>query len=126
MGAVNRLEDLHVDRTGTFTSAAASVTAVQDWIRIAIQQLDRDGYLVMEDVLAQEAGTAIDAELTALLGPTGRNTFEGTRTRRIYSLLTKTRICDEVVEHPRVLALLDQLLMPNYLLSQLQAISIGP
>ena len=61
-----------------------------------------------------------------MLGPTGRNTFEGTRTRRIYSLLTKTRICDEVVEHPRVLALLDQLLMPNYLLSQLQAISIGP
>ncbi|WP_395308814.1 phytanoyl-CoA dioxygenase family protein [Mycobacterium sp. AMU20-3851] len=126
MGAVNRLEDLHVDRTGTFTSAAASVTAVQDWIRIAIQQLDRDGYLVMEDVLAQKACAAIAAELTALLGPTGRNTFEGTRTRRIYSLLTKTRICDEVVEHPRVLALLDQLLMPNYLLSQLQAISIGP
>lgn len=91
-----------------------------------LQQLDRDGYLVLKDVLAQRVCTAITAELESLLGPTGRNTFEGLQTRRIYSLLAKTRICDEVVEHPRVLALLDRLLMPNYLLSQLQAISIGP
>jgi ectoine hydroxylase-related dioxygenase (phytanoyl-CoA dioxygenase family) len=44
----------------------------------------------------------------------------------VYSLLTKTRACDHLIEHPRVLALLDRLLMPNYLLSQLQAIGIGP
>ncbi len=61
------------------------------------------------------------------MGPVGRNVFEGHYTQRAYSLLAKTRVCDDLVEHPpRVLALLDALLMPNYLLSQLQAIQIGP
>ena len=34
--------------------------------------------------------------------------------------------CDRLVDHPRVLAVLDRLLMPNYLLSALQAINIQP
>lgn len=92
----------------------------------AVERLERDGYLIIEDLLTAQTCADITAELAPLLGPTGRNAFEGTSTRRIYSLLTKTRICDQIVEHPRVLALLDHLLMPNYLLSQLQAISIGP
>ncbi len=41
-------------------------------------------------------------------------------------MLNKTRSCDRAVEHPRVLALLDRLLMPNYLLSMVQVINIRP
>jgi len=41
-------------------------------------------------------------------------------------MLTKTRVCDRLVDHPRVLALLDRLLLPNYLLSQLEVINIAP
>jgi len=41
-------------------------------------------------------------------------------------VLSRTRACDRVVDHPRVLAVLDRLLMPNYLLSALQAINIQP
>jgi ectoine hydroxylase-related dioxygenase (phytanoyl-CoA dioxygenase family) len=40
--------------------------------------------------------------------------------------LSRTRLCDRLVDHPRVLAALDRLLMPNYLLSALQAINIQP
>jgi ectoine hydroxylase-related dioxygenase (phytanoyl-CoA dioxygenase family) len=35
-------------------------------------------------------------------------------------------VCDRLVDNPRVLAVLDRLLMPNYLLSALQAINIQP
>jgi ectoine hydroxylase-related dioxygenase (phytanoyl-CoA dioxygenase family) len=60
------------------------------------------------------------------LDKTGRNNFEGWRTQRAYSLLDKTRACDRLVDHPRVLSLLDRLFLPNYLLSNLQVINIAP
>jgi ectoine hydroxylase-related dioxygenase (phytanoyl-CoA dioxygenase family) len=41
-------------------------------------------------------------------------------------VLAKTRAIDDLVDHPRVLALLDRLLLPNYLLSQAQLIRILP
>jgi ectoine hydroxylase-related dioxygenase (phytanoyl-CoA dioxygenase family) len=56
----------------------------------------------------------------------GRNEFEGHQTRRIYSVIEKTLACNPLVEHPLILALLDRILMPNYLLSQLQVIDIHP
>ena len=61
-----------------------------------------------------------------MLERNGRNPFEGHATQRVYSVLSKTRACDRIVDHPRVLALLDRLLMPNYLLSMLQLINIQP
>jgi ectoine hydroxylase-related dioxygenase (phytanoyl-CoA dioxygenase family) len=41
-------------------------------------------------------------------------------------VLNKTAACDVIAEHPRVLALLDRMLLPNYLLSMLQVINILP
>ena len=38
--------------------------------------------------------------------------------------MEKTFACNPLVEHPLVLGLLDRILEPNYLLSQLQAINI--
>ncbi len=64
--------------------------------------------------------------MAPLLDRHGRNPFEGHATQRVYSVLNKTRACDRIVDHPRVLALLDRLLMPNYLLSMLQVINILP
>ena len=54
----------------------------------------------------------------------GRNSFEGERTQRIYGLPEKLRAADPFIEHPPILAHLDKLLMPNYLLSQAQIINI--
>lgn len=61
-----------------------------------------------------------------LLDRRGRNRFEGHTTQRVYSVLNKTRTCDRIADHPRVLALLDRLFLPNYLLSMLQVINILP
>ncbi|MFG2193205.1 phytanoyl-CoA dioxygenase family protein [Streptomyces sp. NPDC048639] len=88
--------------------------------------VERDGYVVLEGLLDAAACEDVRAAVTPLLDRRGRNTFEGHRTQRVYSVLNKTRACDRLVDHPRVLALLDRLFLPNYLLSQLQVIDINP
>jgi hypothetical protein len=88
--------------------------------------LMRDGYLVVERLLSTQTCDAIRAECTRLLGAAGRNAFEGFKTQRLYNVLAKTRAFDDLIDHPRLLALLDHLFEPNYLLSQAQAINITP
>ena len=67
---------------------------------------------------------ALAPHLDALL--LGRNDFEGHRTQRVYSLVGVAPIFAELVEHPRVLAICEALLEPNYLLTASQAIQILP
>jgi ectoine hydroxylase-related dioxygenase (phytanoyl-CoA dioxygenase family) len=123
---VHRLEDLAGDlaRTHRTTGVDRGVHSTQ--LDADLAALDRDGYVVLTNLLSPEECDELRAELTALLGRTGRNAFEGHRTQRVYSVLEKTRAVDRLVDHPRVLALLDRLLLPNYLLSQLQVINIRP
>jgi ectoine hydroxylase-related dioxygenase (phytanoyl-CoA dioxygenase family) len=105
-------------------SGGASVdTAIVDADMAA---LDRDGYVIWENLLSADECEQIREVAGPWLGPTGRNSFEGRRTQRIYSVLSRTRACDRLADHARVLAVLDRLLMPNYLLSALQAINIQP
>jgi len=121
---VDKVEDLYGDIAGTYRSTAATSTTDDAESDLAV--LERDGYVVIEGLLSAEVCQEIAIAMDPLLGHVGRNVFEGLHTQRVYSLLTKTRVCDALVEHPRVLALLNRLLMPNYLLSQLQAIRIRP
>ncbi|MBL4630007.1 MAG: phytanoyl-CoA dioxygenase family protein, partial [Paraglaciecola sp.] len=88
--------------------------------------LERDGYVVIPDVLSKNALEKIRAAVEPLLNETGRNYFEGELTQRIYSVIAKTFACNTLVEHPLILALLDSLFKPEYLLSQLQVINILP
>lgn len=88
--------------------------------------LMREGYLIVERVLDAGKCAAIRAECERLLGAAGRNAFEGFKTQRLYNVLAKTRVFDDLVDHPRLLALLDHMFEPNYLLSQAQAININP
>jgi phytanoyl-CoA dioxygenase PhyH len=127
-GRVEKVEDLYGDVAGRYRSTAGASVAGVDraLIESDLAALDRDGYLVVNGLIPTDVCEEIAANVDPLLGPAGRNVFEGHHTQRLYSVLTKTRICDRLVEHPRVLALLDRLLLPNYLLSQLQAIGIGP
>ncbi|ORV08353.1 phytanoyl-CoA dioxygenase family protein [Mycobacterium celatum] len=119
------LEDLRGDLaqrykwTPTGGSSVDPAVVDADWAT-----LDRDGYVVWENLLSAEECETIREVVRPWLGHAGRNSFEGRRTQRIYSLLSRTRVCDRLVDHPRVLAVLDRLLMPNYLLSALQAINI--
>ena len=113
------------DLAGTYrrtASAGESVdAAVADADAAAVR---RDGYVILPGLLDAEELAAIKSAVAPLLDRTGRNPFEGDATQRVYSVLSKTRACDRLADHPRVLALLDRLLLPNYLLSMLQVINI--
>lgn len=89
-------------------------------------RLMADGYVIIEGLIDRVATDAVRAACTPLLDRTGRNSFEGVRTQRLYNVLSKTRAADRLADHPRVLGLLDRLFRPNYLLSQMQAINILP
>jgi ectoine hydroxylase-related dioxygenase (phytanoyl-CoA dioxygenase family) len=56
----------------------------------------------------------------------GRNNFEGFKTERVYTLVGRGKVFEEIAQDARVLALLDALLMPGYLLTASQAICIHP
>jgi hypothetical protein len=124
---ITDLEDLGLDLARRHRATASAGTTVDPAVVEAdLTALDREGYVILENLLSAEECERIRAAVTPLLDRTGRNTFEGERTQRVYSVLGKTRACDRLVDHPRVLALLDRLFLPNYLLSQLQVININP
>src|SRR5262249_42559443 len=56
----------------------------------------------------------------------GRNPFEGFQTQRAYTLVAKAPAFAELAQHPRIVALCDRLLAPNWLLTISQAIEIHP
>jgi len=56
----------------------------------------------------------------------GRNDFEGFKTERVYTLVARGKVFEELVEEPRVLAVLDRFLQPGYLLTACQSIRINP
>ena len=125
--SVITLEDLKGDLASRYKQIASSGSSVDSAIVEADSAaLDRDGYVIWENLLDTEDCRQIREVVRPWLEHTGRNSFEGLRTQRIYSVLSRTRVCDRLVDNPRVLAVLDQLLMPNYLLSALQAINIQP
>src|SRR4051812_36387947 len=89
-----------------------------------LEDLERDGYVIREDVFDPEP---VRAALAPILDatPHGRNDFEGFSTRRAYGLLAKTRALDDLILDPVCLDLAGAVL-GDFLLSALVAIQIGP
>jgi ectoine hydroxylase-related dioxygenase (phytanoyl-CoA dioxygenase family) len=87
---------------------------------------DRDGYVILKGIMAVPERRAAETALRELLGPPGRNNFEGFRTQRAYALLAKTRALDPIVAHPAILGMLAARLHEEALLSACLAINIGP
>lgn len=89
--------------------------------------LRADGYVVIPGVLGAAEIAAKRRALQPLLDatPFGDNSFLGRRTRRVYSLLAKTRALDDAVLHPCVLAAAQDLLGP-FQLCVSTAIEIHP
>ena len=104
----------------------SSISALTTQVDEVCAELDRDGYALVEDVMAPDAVARAHAELTAIVAstPYGRDDFEGHRTRRVYALFGKTRAMDGAAIDPLVLGVLDRVL-GTYQLSAPTGIEIG-
>lgn len=92
-----------------------------------LARVQAQGWTVIEDFLDAARLQAVREGLAPYLGRhEGRNNFEGYRTERVYTLVARGRVFEDLVEDPRVLALCDRLLQPGYLLTASQAICIAP
>jgi hypothetical protein len=99
-----------------------ATSASQDVAR----RLMDDGYVVVTGMMAPSDVRAARADLDRVLQTTktGRNSFEGYDTQRIYALFAKTRTFDQAATDPLLLGVLDQVL-GHYQLSAPVGICIG-
>lgn len=116
------------DLAGRYKSTAGSQEGTNPVIIAdAMEQLNCDGYIIIEKLFSDEAMDALKADvLPRFKHDSGRNNFEGLATQRLYTMMAETDVANPMVEHPLILGLLDKIFEPNYLLSQLQVINIHP
>jgi ectoine hydroxylase-related dioxygenase (phytanoyl-CoA dioxygenase family) len=85
------------------------------------------GYTVVEDFMNFAQIAAFRAGIEPLLGHyRGRNAFEGYATERVYTLVARGRVFEDIASDPRLLQILGAFLKPNFLLSASHAICIHP
>lgn len=90
---------------------------------------ERDGYVIVENVLSAGEIGAIRAALAPWLcgaSKTGRNDFEGFSTNRVYALLAKSPVFADLATHPLALAFAEAELGRTCLLSACLAINLHP
>jgi len=109
--------------------AASARAQVQDRFDPAphIQRIREDGYTVVEDYLDTAQLAAFRAGMEPYLGTyRGRNPFEGRTTERVYTMVARGKVYEDITADPRLLSLLDAFLRPSYLLSASHVIDIYP
>jgi hypothetical protein len=91
------------------------------------RRLMDDGYVVVTGMMTPDGVQNARADLDRVLRTTrtGRNSFEGFGTQRIYALFAKTRVFDAAATAPLLLGVLD-LVLSHYQLSAPVGICIGP
>jgi ectoine hydroxylase-related dioxygenase (phytanoyl-CoA dioxygenase family) len=97
-----------------------------------IAALERDGACVVLNQAPAETIDAVNADFRAPFDELGRydeDDFHGYKTLRIAGILGVSRAAADLVEHPRVLAVADAVLLPNcenYRIGSLSGIEILP
>lgn len=92
-----------------------------------VDQIRRDGYTIVESVLDSAGLSAFRAGVAPYLGRwRGRNPFEGHSTERVYTLVGRGKVFEEVAADPRILGIVGAFLRPGFLLSASHAIVIHP
>lgn len=93
-----------------------------------LEALRRDGYVVLPQAIDADYAGEIASEIMRLNGETawGRSPFDGYQTRRVYNLIAKTRVLDELCLHSQVLALIEGYLEDEVQISQTLGITLYP
>ncbi|MEM8767607.1 MAG: phytanoyl-CoA dioxygenase family protein, partial [Pseudomonadota bacterium] len=110
------------------TTGAREAKAVEIADQTILEALQTQGYAILPDLIDAPTVAKIREELDPYLQRRhmGRNDFEGFSSERVYALLAKAPTVANIIEHPRILGLVDQLLPNNYLLSSALAINVHP
>jgi ectoine hydroxylase-related dioxygenase (phytanoyl-CoA dioxygenase family) len=92
-----------------------------------VAEMKGRGWTIIEDFLGADRLAAFRAGIESLLGAyRGRNAFEGLTTERVYTLVGRGRVFEDIASDPRLMAVLAAFLKPNFLLSASHAICIYP
>lgn len=92
-----------------------------------VARIRRDGYTIIEGILDAEGLQRFRGALAPFQDRwRGRNPFEGLKTERVYTLVARGKVFEEVASDPRVLAVVGAFLSPGFLLSASHAICIHP
>jgi ectoine hydroxylase-related dioxygenase (phytanoyl-CoA dioxygenase family) len=95
-----------------------------------LERLERDGYTILEGVLDGPTCDALAAALERLEhelhAVPASNIFEGLNTVRIYNLLARGALFEQLAVHPRVLPIVEAVLDRGCLVSSVSSIAIGP
>lgn len=94
------------------------------------ERVRKDGYTIIEDAVDPALVDALAADLVRIerqekVVPAS-NIFEGLRTVRIYNLLARGRIYEQIPVHERVLPVVESVLDKGCLVSSLSSIAIEP
>lgn len=90
-------------------------------------EIRAQGYTVIADFLDAEAIAAFRAALAPFLGShRGRNDFEGFETERVYTLVARAKVFEDIACDERLMALLSRFLEGAFLLSATHAINLMP
>lgn len=98
--------------------------------RSHLERIEREGYSVIEAAIEPARAEALCRDLERLERELGTqpadNDFEGRSTRRIYNLLARGALYQDIPVHPSVLPVVEGVLDRGCLVSSLSSISIGP
>lgn len=106
---------------------------LSDGLQPVFDQLERDGFAVVPDVLVEEHVARVRSRLVEVAGQERAAGIDhdpkwedGPRNQRVFGLLNKGAEFVELVEHPVALTIMDHLLDPMFLLSSITANITGP
>jgi ectoine hydroxylase-related dioxygenase (phytanoyl-CoA dioxygenase family) len=95
-----------------------------------VSRMEKDGFTIVEDAidpaLVDRLVAAIDALHGELSVAPASNLFEGLATLRVYNLLARGKVFEEVPVHPSVLPIVERVLDQGCLVSSLSSITILP
>jgi len=93
-----------------------------------VAAIDEHGWVVVSDVAPPALFDELEATLAPLLAvnPTGRNDFEGFRTKRVNNLLAKGEVFQRVAGNDDVLSMVEAVLGAHIQVSIISAIQILP
>ena len=93
-----------------------------------MRQLERDGYVILRDRLNFEKLRAIRAEFDRLYqtAASGDTEFGGFETQRLYNLVARTRVLDELFLFPELLAIIEAYLSDQIQLSIASSVKLLP